>query len=230
MRSILLHLGQPARAIVAVAAYAGLRRSEITGLEWENYDGKQLNVTRSIWEGHVSKPKTAASKAPVPVIAALRSIVDRHRLESGNPKKGPMFRSQAKARTPLNMNNVLNRMILPVLNRCEICRKGKREHGEANHKYKRDASLPEWHGWHAFRRGLATNLHDLGVDDKTIQAILRHENVSMTQRCYIKTLPKQTIEAMNRFDETVSELPSENSLLCTECAPLDTAKPSKLLN
>jgi len=81
------------------------------------------------------------------------------------------------------------------------------------HKYKRDASRPEWHGWHAFRRGLATNLHDLGIDDKTIQAVLRHANVSMTQRCYIKTLPKQTVEAMNRSaEEIVRQSPGENSL------------------
>jgi integrase len=33
------------------------------------------------------------------------------------------------------------------------------------------------HGWHAFRRGLATNLHQLGVSDKIIQRILRHANV-----------------------------------------------------
>src|SRR5260370_26587866 len=37
-----------------------------------------------------------------------------------------------------------------------------------------------WHGWHAFRRGLATNLHRLGVSDKVIQQILRHANVSTT--------------------------------------------------
>jgi site-specific recombinase XerD len=47
--------------------------------------------------------------------------------------------------------------------------------------FARDKSPPQWHGWHAFRRGLATNLHALGVDDKTIQAILRHSNVSLTQ-------------------------------------------------
>jgi hypothetical protein len=38
----------------------------------------------------------------------------------------------------------------------------------------------EWHGWHAFRRGLATNLHRLGVSDKVIQQIPapceRHHN------------------------------------------------------
>ena len=37
--------------------------------------------------------------------------------------------------------------------------------------------LPEWHGWHAARRGLGTNLYRLGVPEKTIQA-LRYANVS----------------------------------------------------
>jgi len=45
----------------------------------------------------------------------------------------------------------------------------------------------KWKGWHAHRRGLATNLHEFGVPDKVIQAILRHEDVSTTQRSYIKT-------------------------------------------
>jgi integrase len=42
-----------------------------------------------------------------------------------------------------------------------------------------------WHGWHAFRRGLATNLHQFGVPDKIIQRILRHSSVGVTQDCYI---------------------------------------------
>ena len=69
--------------------------------------------------------------------------------------------------------------------------------------YQIDRSRPVWHGWHAFRRGLATNLHDLGVDDKTIQAILRHSNVAVTQACYIKTLPKQSIAAMQKLEMLV---------------------------
>ena len=69
-----------------------------------------------------------------------------------------------------------------------------------DHKYERDASLPVWHGWHAFRRGLATVLHDLKQDDLTIQRILRHSNVAITRAAYIKTLDSQTIEAMRVFD------------------------------
>ena len=33
---------------------------------------------------------------------------------------------------------------------------------QGEHKYERNKTLPQWHGWHAFRRGLATNLHRLG--------------------------------------------------------------------
>jgi integrase len=54
----------------------------------------------------------------------------------------------------------------------------------------------KWHGWHAFRRGLATNLHRLGVQDGTIQRILRHSTVSVTQACYIKTPDAAVVEAM----------------------------------
>jgi integrase len=38
----------------------------------------------------------------------------------------------------------------------------------------------------AFRRGLATNLHELGVTDIVIQAILRHGDLSVTRQAYIK--------------------------------------------
>ena len=59
----------------------------------------------------------------------------------------------------------------------------------------------DWKGWHAYRRGLATNLKKLGVPDTTIQAILRHESVSTTQRFYIKTAREDAMDAMKKFEE-----------------------------
>ena len=47
-----------------------------------------------------------------------------------------------------------------------------------------EAAGLQWHGWHAFRRGLATNLHDLGTDDKTIQLILRDSDVAVTAQLH----------------------------------------------
>jgi hypothetical protein len=72
----------------------------------------------------------------------------------------------------VSLNNVLSRQIKPALNVCEVCGEPKGECDQKTlHQYKRDGSRPEWHGWHSFRRGLATNLKTLGVDDKYIQAI-----------------------------------------------------------
>ncbi len=84
------------------------------------------------------------------------------------------------------------------------CGKGSDEPGKETHEYQRDSRRPEWHGWHAFRRGRATNLHDLGVPDKTIQAILRHANVAVTQNSYIKTLDSQSITAMRQLETVVN--------------------------
>jgi hypothetical protein len=49
-----------------------------------------------------------------------------------------------------------------------MCDKATQKHRRADHPYKRREGLAEWHGWHAFRRGLATNLKQLGQDDRTI--------------------------------------------------------------
>lgn len=57
-----------------------------------------------------------------------------------------------------------------------------------------------WHGWHAFRRGLATNLSELGVPDNVIQRILRHGNEVTTKRFYRKTLPETARKAMQELN------------------------------
>jgi integrase len=67
-----------------------------------------------------------------------------------------------------------------------------------------------WHGWHGFRRGLASNLNRLGVDDSVIQRILRHSTVATTQNHYIKTPSPDAIAAMKQFSEALS---------CSTCAP-----------
>lgn len=67
--------------------------------------------------------------------------------------------------------------------------------------YQRNKVLPEWHGWHAFRRGLATNLHLLGVRDKDIQAILRHSNVGLTMNVYVKSVSESQVSAMDTLSE-----------------------------
>jgi integrase len=205
-------VAEPSRTVMAVAAFAGLRRGEIEGLLWEAYDGDTLKVMRAMWKGIEGEPKSKKSKAGVPVISPLRKFLDQHRLRSGSPDTGIMFKTRNN--TPLSMNNLLNDQIRPALDKCVRCRSSEDAHGTADHDYKRDSSLPEWHGFHAFRRGLATNLHDLGVDDLTIQRILRHGDVSTTRRCYIKTLPEQSVAAMRKLETMIDQASS----ICNESA------------
>src|SRR5260370_10868355 len=102
-------------------------------------------------------------------------------------------------------STVVNRAILPALNRCEACGKAESDHQKADHPYKRDTRIPEWHGWHAARRGLGSNLYRLGVPDMVIQRILRHANVSTTATYYIKTAADDVRKAMTTLENHIAE-------------------------
>ncbi len=106
---------------------------------------------------------------------------------------------------PLALSSVVNRAILPALNRCESCGKAQSDHQKADHIYKRDSGIPEWHGWHAARRGLGSNLYRLGIPDMVIQRILRHANVSTTTTYYIKTAADDVKHAMERLENNIPQ-------------------------
>ena len=131
VQTMLVVLLEPAATIFSVAAFAGLRLGELQGLNWEDYRGGALWVSRSVWNGHVNEPKTRKSKAPVPVIKQLAQRLEMHRLLEMRRLKveslqtGPMFansidpkKDAGAASGRLNLNNKLGRVILPALNRC----------------------------------------------------------------------------------------------------------------
>jgi integrase len=66
----------------------------------------------------------------------------------------------------------------------------------------RDKMLPDWHGWHAARRGLGTNLYRLAVPEKTIQAIVRQANVSTTNTYYIRSAADDARAPMAKPEKT----------------------------
>jgi integrase len=83
---------------------------------------------------------------------------------------------------PLDLKNLAARTICPTLKKAEI----------------------PWCGWHGFRRSLATNLHELGVNDLTVQAILRHSDVGITQQAYIKSTDKVKAEGMAKLQKALA--------------------------
>jgi integrase len=199
---------EPARTLIAVAAFTALRRGELRGLRWEDYRNGEIHVSRSIWNGHETDPKTEESKNAVPVISKLAAILAEHRKSQGSPISGWIFpNGEGK---PADPNNVLQRGILPALSVCGMCSKVEEEHNATTgHSYERNTVLPQWRGWHAFRRGVATNLNRLGVPDKIIQRVLRHSDVAITQAAYIKPEDKDSRNAMEKFETalTATQLP-----------------------
>lgn len=143
---------------------------------WENYDGSQIRVMKSVWRSHVEEPKRPKSKGAIPVVAQLKTLLERHRGACGNPSGGLVF-ANAKGK-PMNLDALARDVIQPRLEKSGL----------------------DWHGWHAFRRGLATNLHRLGVSDKVIQQILRHANVTTTMNIYVNTVSSDAAAAMKTLE------------------------------
>lgn len=222
IRTILAVLPEPAATAFAVAAFMGLRHGEIQGLLWENYREGELYVSRSIWNGRISDPKTRKGRASVPVIRQLAERLEMHRLRSGNPLVGPIFANTAGK--PLALGSLVNRVILPALNRCEVCRMAPSNHQKEEHSFKRDTLIPEWHGWHAARRGLGSNLYRLGVPDMVIQRVLRHANVSTTATYYIKTAAADVQNAMSKLENQITK-----SVQNPDAEHLKTAEPTSAL-
>jgi len=178
IHTMLSKLKEPERTVVTLAAFTGLRASEIRGLRWEDYSGHEIRVVRSVWRTHIGPTKTEESgENPVPVIPILRTALKAHRQAFGGD--GFIFAGERRG-APLNLDNLSRRAITPVL--------GDR-----------------WKGWHGFRRGLASNLYRLGVPDKIIQDILRHADVSTTQAHYIVVDHSETRTAMQKLERAVGK-------------------------
>jgi integrase len=86
-----------------------------------------------------------------------------------------------------------------------VCRKAEKQHAEVGYDFKLGEKFPKWHGRHAVRRGLGSNLYLLGVPEKVIQQILRHTNVSTTSTYYIKTVPTQVTDAIEKLQQALPD-------------------------
>lgn len=179
VQAMLGALSEPARTAVLVAALTGLRRSELRGLRWEDFDGDELMVQRAVWQSHVTDTKTLTSKSAVPLLPIVQEALQEHKARNGYNQW--VFHNLAGK--PLDFKNLFDRHMKDDL----------------------EAAGITWHGWHAFRRGLATNLYDLGAPEKTIQAILRHADLETTMEHYIKARSNKSQAAMLKLAEAFKQ-------------------------
>jgi len=171
-----------AQAAFVVLTFTGLRSEELKGLRWDDYDRENqvLTIKRTIVHGKlVEDTKTTSSKAPVPVIGIVKKHLDAHLAR--NSGTGYIFHSPSDPQQPINFGHLVWDAIIPKANKSGV----------------------EWHGLHAFRRGLSTILHDLEIPELTISHILRHStksSKSVAGRHYIKPSLERMRAALEKVE------------------------------
>lgn len=162
------------KTLVIVAAYTGLRASELRGLRWSDLDFKNesLSVNQSFSFGQAQETKTETSRGTIPMIRPVIDALQAHRKR--NPMTSYVF--EGMHLMPLDIESIGSKKIKKLLV---------------------DAGQ-EWYGWHAFRRGLGTTLRAKNVKLETITSILRHADSQVTERLYAKPSAEVNAAAMKK--------------------------------
>jgi integrase len=156
----------------------GLRAGEMLGLKPGdiNFEQKTLTVNRSVYAAKTQDPKTANAFRTISLSSRL---CDSIRKETGGDQTQFLF--QTKKGTPLYQTNVL-RKLHEVLKELKINRTG----------------------FHAFRRGNATILSELGAPVKTISYRQGRQSGNLTVDSYIQYKPSSDREIAEKLGEILS--------------------------
>ena len=99
----------------------------------------------------------------------------------GNPSNGVMFQSGGGEH--MDLDKMGRRIIRPAVETVRL----------------------EWYGWHARRRGIASNLFELGANEKVVQRILPHARPHVTKERYIKAFDPAVLAAMKTLETTLDD-------------------------
>ena len=192
--SFLALIPEPYATMVHVAAFTGLRPSELIGLRWRNVHADSITVEERYCRGEWGAPKSKASNATIPV---NRSVIDRmHRLKGitiqtragrairrypAVKSSGPddlVFASVIKG-APMRDNTILTRFIKPAAR----------------------AQGMGWVNWQVLRRSHATWLKLVGADVKDAQAQMRHSRPTTTLEIYQQFIPESQRRVVDKLTQ-----------------------------
>jgi integrase len=176
-------VAEPYASMLFVAAYTGLRVSELIGLKWGDVGESSITVDERFCRGDWGAPKSEASNATIPVNRMVVERLERLKtltieVRAGRALRkypavrstGPddlVFQSVAKG-APMRDNAILVRHIKPAA---------------------KAIGLP-WVNWQVLRRSFATWLKMKGADVKDAQALMRHSRASTTLDVYQQFVPE----------------------------------------
>jgi len=178
IRGILSELSEPAHTVTMLAAITGMRRGELFGLKWEDldFDKQTIRIVRSLVDQIEGRPKTEASRKPLPMSDELVAALTAWRQQTSYAKPSDwVFASQVSfGKLPYWPDMVLRRHILPAAKRLGI--------------HKRI-------GWHTFRRTAASLLMFSGASMKATQELMRHATADITLELYAQAVTEDKRKA-----------------------------------
>lgn len=195
--------GLPPYVFVMIGLYAGLRREEILGLQWDSVyldcDAPYISVRRA-WHSEHNRPvistelKTKAARRDIPIPKNLAECLREAKSKStsdfvvanseGDPLSYTQFKRvwqyivtrSTKERTYVRYINgqKITKTVTPVL--------GEKAAHNGNVVYSLDFQVTP----HQLRHTYITNLIYASVDPKTVQYLAGHENSKITMDIYAK--------------------------------------------
>lgn len=188
---ILIRLEGAERMIMLLASATGLRVSECLGLQWQDVDfiQQRIHVRRSWRMGNVGKPKSKASKAPIPMHKLLaETLADWKKEVVYNQSTDWVFASRKlKGKQPRVANMLVEDYLRPAAVRAGILAKDD----------------PRRFGFHTCRHSLATFLVAKDFDVKTVQSLLRHSDVRTTLQLYAHANMEKGLVAQGQMLEAM---------------------------
>jgi integrase len=175
------------KMLVLVCACTAVRASEACGLRWSDVDWKndQISINRRWTAAQMGEPKTARSKAPVPLHPVLAELLAQYRsISMYAGEEDYIFPSlKESGRVPLCAGIFVTDHLRPAAIKANV-KIGKQQR----------------FGLHSFRSSLATWLISIDkVDPKTAQGTLRHENPEMTLSKYAQVVSSEALAAQGRY-------------------------------
>lgn len=154
------------QSILSLAFFAGLRPSEIVGLQWGdvNIENACVHIRRAYVRGHVGTPKTPESVATLPLLPQVIVPLALWRQKSSDTSPAAwVFPNEAG--NPVDLKDLVKRVIRPAVEEAEL----------------------QWKGLYAARRGAATSIVQLtGGNAQAAAALLRHKTMAVTFQHYVK--------------------------------------------
>ena len=176
MQLLLAALGIRERAMLFLDMPSGLRRGELAGLKWEDFDFKKLHVsvTRSLVDQHVGPVKTETSRKLMPIDEFVaRELLAWHAVTPYKKPSDYVWATDAnragakRGKQPVWLSTVMRDYIQPMARKLGIQKKVS---------------------WHTFRHTFSSILKGNGEDVKVVQELLRHSTSRMTLDTYTQAL------------------------------------------